>query len=283
VGDTDQLPSVGAGNVLKDIIDSAKFPVARLDKIFRQGERSAIVGVAHEILEGRDSIAFFEKPNVRSINASDDLTFIRTNSPEDCVQTCVAIAKSVPRLYGLDSVADVQVLVPMHKGAAGTSAFNAQLKAALNPDGDSLQFGSVSYAVGDKIMQTRNNYDLDLFNGDMGQIVSVARDKSALTADFDGRKVVLQKSDLSDFQLSYAVTIHKSQGSEYPVVLLPVVRGHFIMLWRNLIYTGLTRGRKKVFVVGDPDAWARAVSNSRAAMRKTFLVGRILGYGDKNI
>lgn len=283
VGDTDQLPSVGAGNVLKDIIDCGLFPVTRLNKIFRQGERSAIVGVAHEILAGRDSIALYEKSSVRAVNPSDDLTFIRTQTPEECVDTCVEILKNIPKLYGLDPVSDAQVLAPMHKGVAGTAALNAALKAALNPNSDGISFGSVSYCVGDKIMQTRNNYDIGLFNGDMGRIISIARDKSSLVADFDGRKVVLQRADLADFQQSYAVTIHKSQGSEFPVVVMPILRGHFIMLWRNLIYTGLTRGRKKVFVVGDADAWARAVSNRRALMRKTCLVRRLLEKGDKNI
>jgi len=283
VGDIDQLPSVGAGNVLKDIIESGVFPVTRLNKIFRQGERSAIVSVAHEILEGKDSIAFFEKPNLKAVNPSNDLTFIRTQTPEDCLNTCIDIIKKVPDLYGYDSISDVQVLAPMHKGVAGTSAFNTALKQALNHNKDGINFASISYSVGDKIMQTRNNYDLDLFNGDMGRIISIAKDKSSLIADFDGRKVVLQRSDLVDFQQSYAVTIHKSQGSEFPVVVLPILRGHFIMLWRNLVYTGLTRGRKKVFIVGDADAWARAVSNRRASMRKTYLANRISDYGNKII
>ena len=211
-----------------------------------------------------------------SINPDDDLVFIPADTPEDCVATCVDLVKNrLPRLFGADSVADIQVLAPMHKGSGGIAKLNEELKHALNSGADSVSYGGVNFAVGDKIMQTRNNYDLDIFNGDMGRVVSIARDGASLTADFDGRKIALTKSDLIDFQQAYAISIHKSQGSEFPIVVIPLLRQHFVMLQRNLLYTAITRGRKKVFVVGNQSAWSGAVKNARSAERRTFLKERL--------
>ena len=176
---------------------------------------------------------------------------------------------------GADPIADMQLLAPMHRGAAGIENFNASIKAALNPRTDGMRWAGTVFCVGDKIMQTRNNYDIDVFNGDMGRVVRVEGDNSGIVADFDGREVFLSKGDLSDFRQAYAISIHKSQGSEFPVVVMPLLRQHFIMLQRNLLYTGLTRARRKAFIVGDPSAWSAAVGNSRAAERRTFLRRRL--------
>lgn len=276
VGDIDQLPSVGAGNVLRDIIDSGKFPVARLDKIFRQGQRSMIVAAAHAILEGDASMRGVSFAPLNLVDFSDDIVFIPAETPEECVSVCVDLVKNkIPRALGADPVGDVQVLAPMYKGAAGIANLNYELKSAFGGGGGSLSYGGVFFAVGDKIMQTRNNYDLDIFNGDMGRVVSVAKDGSSLVADFDGRRVALSRQDLADFQQAYAISIHKSQGSEFPVVVIPLLRQHFVMLQRNLLYTAITRGRKKVYVVGSQSAWAAAVRNARTAERKTFLRERL--------
>ena len=284
VGDTDQLPSVGAGNVLKDIIASEKFSVTTLNKIFRQGERSQIVVVAHDILGGNESMAGFEPCSLGSADPLRDVNFILAENPQFCIETCVELIRDkIPLWYGLDSISDVQLIAPMHKGTAGISAFNSRLKSALNDGAKPLMFGSTAYCVGDKIMQTRNNYDIGVFNGDMGRIISISSDASFLTADFDGRKIELAKSDLADFQHAYAISIHKSQGSEFPVVVIPLLRQHFIMLQRNLLYTGITRARKKVFVVGDPSAWAAAVRNSRSVRRRTYLKERLNPDGNKNL
>lgn len=279
VGDIDQLPSVGAGNVLRDIIGSGKFPVVRLNKIFRQGQRSMIVAAAHAVLAGDASMAGISCAPVNLVDFSDDIVFIPAETPEDCVRACVDLIKNkIPRALGLDPVGDVQVLAPMYKGTGGIANFNFELKNAINGGGGAaLSYGGFSFAAGDKIMQTRNNYDLDIFNGDMGRVVSVAKDGSMLVADFDGRRVVLNKSDLADFQQAYAISIHKSQGSEFPVAVIPLLRQHFVMLQRNLLYTAITRGRKKVYVVGNQSAWAAAVRNARTAERKTFLKERLSG------
>ena len=176
---------------------------------------------------------------------------------------------------GANPISDMQLLAPMHKGAAGIENFNSAIKEALNPRKDGMRWAGTVFCVGDKIMQTRNNYDIDVFTGDMRRVVRVEDDGSGVLADFDGRRVFLSKNDLSDFKQAYAISIHKSQGSEFPIVVMPLLRQHFIMLQRNLLYTGLTRARKKVFVVGDPTAWAAAVRNSRAAERKTYLKHRL--------
>jgi len=276
VGDIDQLPSVGAGNVLKDVIASQKFSVARLSKIFRQGERSQIVFAAHRILRGDDSVGGFEPRRLCDVDKTADVSFIYAETPEECAAATVElISQKIPLWYGVDPIFDVQLLAPMHKGSAGISSFNAALKVALNPSKETLFGGGSQFSEGDKIMQTRNNYEIGVFNGDMGCVADVARDNSGIHADFDGRKIFIPRGELGDFQQAYAISIHKSQGSEFPIVVMPLMRQHFVMLQRNLLYTGLTRGRKKVFIVGQPEAWSAAVRNSRAALRRTFLKNRL--------
>lgn len=276
VGDADQLPSVGAGNVLRDIISSSKFPVVRLTKIFRQADRSEIVFAAHALLGGTASTAAFEPRPIGGIDYARDLNFVLAEDPEECVRTCVKlVSKLIPERCGADPFNDIQLLAPMHKGVAGIGNLNMRLKEALNPNAEALRYAGTSFAVGDKIMQTRNNYELDIFNGDMGRVIGMSPDSSALLAEFDRRRVSIPRGELCDFQMAYAVSVHKSQGSEFPIVVLPLLRQHFVMLQRNLLYTGLTRGRKKVFIVGDPSAWSAGAGNCRAATRRTFLRQRL--------
>ena len=275
VGDIDQLPSVGAGNVLKDLISSQKFSTTRLERIFRQGERSQIVITARDILNGVDSTASFPPTSLNFIDKNNDINFIDAPTPEDCIASCVKLIRDkIPQWYGCDSIDDVQVLAPMHKGTAGIESFNQALKSALNGDKKAWQCIG-KFAVGDKVMQTRNNYDLDIFNGDMGRIGQIIDGDTGVSVNMDGRKVAISRNDMSDLQIAYAISIHKSQGSEFPIVIIPLLRQHFIMLQRNLLYTALTRGRKKVFIIGDESAWKMAVKNIRSTRRRTFLKERL--------
>ncbi|MFZ5496486.1 MAG: ATP-dependent RecD-like DNA helicase [Verrucomicrobiota bacterium] len=278
VGDIDQLPSVGAGNVLKDLIATGRVPVTRLQFVYRQGKESAIVTTAHAINEGIAS----PPPVVNEVakaQAWSDLNFIAASSADDCLGKVVELCtRFIPQHFKwFDPVADVQVLAPMHKGVAGVANLNTQLQAALNGHARGIKTVSGEYRPGDKLIQLRNNYDKCLFNGDIGTVVSVDLSKGTLIADFDGEKHVFERGEFGDVALAYAISIHKSQGSEYPVVIIPLLKGHFMMLQRNLVYTAITRGRKKVFVVGEPAAWGMAVRNAESKQRCTHLRERILG------
>lgn len=277
VGDTDQLPSVGAGNVLKDLIATERIPVTRLEVVYRQKEQSLIVSVAHAINGGESS----PPPVVSEVakaQAWSDLNFIAASSPEDCLAKITELCTQfIPRHFNwFHPVHDVQVLAPMHKGVAGVGNLNASLQAALNPDRPGLKTVSGEYRPGDKIIQLRNNYDKDLFNGDIGAVLAIDGVKGTLTADFDGAEHVFERGEFGDLGLAYAISIHKSQGSEYPVVIVPLLKAHFVMLQRNLIYTAITRGRKKVFIVGEPAAYGMAVRNAESKLRCTHLREKIL-------
>ena len=277
VGDTDQLPSVGAGNVLKDLIATEKIPVTRLAVVYRQKDQSLIVSVAHAINGGESS----PPPVVSEVakaQAWSDLNFIAASSPEDCLAKITELCtKFIPSHFKwFDPVTDVQVLAPMHKGVAGVGNLNTSLQAALNPRHQGLKTVSGEFRPGDKLIQLRNNYDKDLFNGDIGQVLSIDGVKGTLTADFDGAKHTFERGEFGDLALAYAISIHKSQGSEYPVVIVPLLKAHFVMLQRNLIYTAITRGRKKVFIVGEPAAYGMAVRNAESKMRCTHLREKIL-------
>jgi exodeoxyribonuclease V alpha subunit len=291
VGDTDQLPSVGAGNVLKDLIASssqlstlnpqlaapgAAIPVTRLSVIYRQKDQSGIVTTAHAINSGDPSLP----PTVAEVagaQAWGDLTFIAATDAEDCVRKVIELCTEfVPRHWKwFHPVNDVQVLAPMHKGVAGVANLNAQLQAALNPNRQGLRSFNGEYRPGDKVIQLRNNYDKNLFNGDIGAVASVHADRGTLEADFDGERHEFTRADFNDLALAYCISIHKSQGSEYPVVIVPLLKAHFMMLQRNLLYTAITRGRKKVFLVGEPAAYAMAVRNSESKQRVTHLREKI--------
>ena len=291
VGDIDQLPSVGAGNVLKDLIGvssqlsalnsqlgSSAPPVTRLQFVYRQGKESAIVTTAHAINEGVNS----PPPVVSEVakaQAWSDLNFIAASSAEDCLAKVIELCTHfIPQHFKwFNPVTDVQVLAPMHKGVAGVSNLNAQLQAALNGRTQGLKAISGEYRPGDKLIQLRNNYDKNLFNGDIGTVVSVDLSKGTLVADFDGERHAFDRGEFGDVALAYAISIHKSQGSEYPVVIIPLLKGHFMMLQRNLVYTAITRGRKKVFIVGEPAAWGMAVRNAESKLRCTHLREKILG------
>ena len=267
VGDIDQLPSVGAGNVLRDIIDSQRIPVVRLVRIFRQAQKSRIVMNAHTINQGR----FPDTSNGRDT----DFFFMREDDPERAAETIVRLVKErLPRAYR-ESPDRIQVLTPMQRGVVGAANLNLLLQQALNPSGPSLNRGGYTYRQGDRVMQQRNNYDKDVFNGDLGYIREVDTEERTLKVDFDGKWIEYDITELDELTLAYATTIHKAQGSEYPIVVMPVLMTHFVMLQRNLIYTGITRAKKICVLLGAAKALAYAVRNVSVLKRNTRLKERL--------
>ena len=267
VGDIDQLPSVGAGNVLRDVIDSQRIPVVRLVRIFRQAQKSRIVMNAHTINQGR----FPDTSNGRDT----DFFFMREDDPERAAETIVRLVKErLPRAYR-ESPDRIQVLTPMQRGVVGAANLNLLLQQALNPSGPSLGRGGYTYRQGDRVMQLRNNYAKEVFNGDLGYIREVDTEERMLTVDFDGKKVEYDVTELDELTLAYATTIHKAQGSEYPIVVMPVLMTHFVMLQRNLIYTGITRAKKICVLIGAMKALAYAVRNVSVLKRNTSLRERL--------
>ena len=256
VGDIDQLPSVGPGQVLADIIGSGTVPVVRLTEVFRQAAQSRIITTAHQINQGRI-------PDLGKVEGETDFYFMPADDPEDAVPKIInLVGKHIPRKFGLDPIRDVQVLCPMNRGGVGARSLNIELQAALNPNPTAKveRFGW-TFAPGDKVMQIENDYDKDVFNGDIGYIQAVDTVEGELIVDFDGREVSYLFGELDTLVPAYAATIHKSQGSEYPAVVIPVMTQHYAMLQRNLLYTGLTRGKKLVILVGQRKAIAIAVKN----------------------
>ena len=276
VGDTDQLPSVGAGNVLKDLIATGRVAVTRLSVIYRQQEQSRIVTTAHAINSGDPTLPP-AVPEIAAIDPRSDLTFVAATDADDCVRKVIQLCTEfMPRhAREFHPVNDAQVLAPMHKGIAGVGNLNAQLQNALNGRHRGMRTTSGEYRPGDKVIQLRNNYDKNLFNGDIGTVVGIAAEAGTLEADFDGDRHTFDRSELNDLALAYTISIHKSQGSEYPVVIVPLLKAHFMMLQRNLLYTAITRGKKKVFLVGEPAAYAMAVRNSESKLRVTHLREKI--------
>ena len=267
VGDIDQLPSVGAGNVLRDIIDSDVVPVVRLTRIFRQAQSSRIITNAHKINQG----VFPDISNGKDA----DFFFIKQEDPELAAKEIVNIVKNrIPKAYHY-STNDIQVLAPMQRSVVGATNLNIILQEAINPEGDSLSRGGFKYRKGDRIMQIRNNYDKEVFNGDIGYVKEVNLEERTLTAIYEGRSVEYEDSELDELTLAYATTIHKSQGSEYPVVVIPLLMTHFIMLQRNLIYTGITRAKKICIIVGTTKALAYSVHNMVVLKRNTKLKERL--------
>lgn len=273
VGDVDQLPSVGPGAVLRDTIASGVVPCVRLRRIFRQAARSLIVTNAHRINEG-------EAPLQPAAGAEADFFVVQRRDPVRACQTVVElVTQRIPHRFGLDPVRDVQVLTPMNRGPAGTVALNDALQRALNPTGPALERGARSYRVGDKVMQLRNDYEKNVYNGDVGLVAGIDPDEGTMTVTFDDRDVTLADGDLDDLSLAYACTVHKSQGSEYPAVVLPLLTNHFVMLSRNLLYTAVTRGRRLVVIVCDPRALEIALSERRREDRRTQLASRLTHLG----
>ena len=275
VGDADQLPSVGSGNVLKDLIDSDLLKVTRLEVTFRQAENSGIVSLAHAILDGKTSPpALTDDP--KNLNSGNDVHFIKANSPEECVEQITRLCREIlPKKFSINTKNDIQVLAPLHRGVAGIGNLNDKIRDSINPTGATHSLGYNIFREGDKVIQTRNNYDKDVFNGDMGIIESVDSINGKIEINFDGRKICYERMEITDLQPAYAISVHKSQGSEYPVVIFPLMKQHFMMLQRNLVYTGLTRAKRKVIFVGDPAAYAMAIRNDKTLERQTDLVRKI--------
>ncbi|WP_287677488.1 ATP-dependent RecD-like DNA helicase [Bacteroides sp.] len=267
VGDIDQLPSVGAGNVLRDIIDSKRIPVIRLTRIFRQAQESRIVMSAHDINKG----VFPDTSNGKNT----DFFFIQQEDPEQAVDTIVKLVKErLPNAYKRPT-SDIQVLTPMQRGVVGAANLNMALQTVLNPGQVSLNRSGYSFRQGDRVMQLRNNYDKEVFNGDLGYIERVDMEDRTLFVCFDGRTVEYDVSELDELTLAYATTIHKSQGSEYPIVVMPVLMTHYVMLQRNLIYTGITRAKKICVLVGTKKALSFAIRNLSVLKRNTKLKERL--------
>ena len=256
VGDIDQLPSVGPGQVLADVIASGVVPVVRLTDVFRQAAQSRIITSAHKINQG--SIPDLSKPE-----GDSDFYFVQADDPETAVPRIVDLVKTrIPQRFGLNPIRDVQVLCPMNRGGVGARSLNIELQAALNPAGDrKIERFGWTFAPGDKVMQIENDYDKDVYNGDIGYIDDVDPDAGELKASFDGRSVSYEFGELDRLVPAYAATIHKSQGSEYPAVVIPIMTQHYAMLQRNLLYTGITRGKRLVVLVGQKKAVAIAVRN----------------------
>jgi exodeoxyribonuclease V alpha subunit len=253
VGDVNQLPSVGAGNVLKDMIGSGAFPVVELREIFRQARESLIIVNAHRIHNG-------ESPQLKPFGPGDDFCFIEQEEPGEVRRIILELVqRRIPRRFGFHPLDQIQVLTPMHRGESGSEKLNAELQRTLNPGEAAVLRGEREYRVNDKVMQIRNNYEKDVFNGDIGRIVRVDREMQEVMISFDGREVPYDYADLDEILLAYAISVHKSQGSEYPAVVIPLLSEHYLLLQRNLIYTAVTRGRKLVVLVGSKRALRIAV------------------------
>ena len=268
VGDVDQLPSVGPGAVLRDVIASNEVPTVRLSQIFRQAEGSKIVHNAHRIHDGLP-------PEGATEGGGEFYVFERTDPVEAADLVLKLVTQRIPKGFGLDARRDIQVLTPIHKGEAGTIALNERLQQALNPEGASVTRGSRVLRVGDKVMQTRNDYDREVWNGDIGFITSLDEGARKMMVRFDEREVAYEESELDELVLAYATTIHKSQGSEYAAVIVPILTQHYVMLSRNLIYTAVTRGKRLVVLVADPRAIGIALGETRKEDRRTHLAERI--------
>jgi exodeoxyribonuclease V alpha subunit len=304
VGDADQLPSVGAGNILGDLMAAPPATVTRLDTIYRQGKESGIVTTAHAILKGETHPGASFR-SLRDLDAAKDFSFIEADTPEQCVQAILYLTREyIPKHHQVHPVKDIQVMSPMHRGTGGITVLNAEIQQALNPKSAAesklrsnpdyapsaqrhfrektqkplpfeIPYGTITFRIGDKVIQTRNNYDKNVFNGDMGIIQGIAADSSGLTIEFSNEIVEYTKGELSEIQLAYCISIHKSQGSEYPVVVIPLLKQHFLLLQRNLVYTGITRARQKVYLVGSLDAYAMAIKNNDQQVRRTHLRTRL--------
>ena len=268
VGDIEQLPSVGAGDVLAHVIESGAANVAVLESVFRQGEHSGIVRAAHAIRAGR------MEPS--SADRGGDYFLVRSSSPETVAERIVTmVTERMPSAFGLDPIDDIQVLVPMHRGPVGTQALNEALQAALGVGGPHLQKGERRLHVGDKVMQRRNDYKLEVYNGDIGRIVAIDVASVSAVVRFGSRHVTYRASDLDSLELAYAITVHKSQGSEFPAVVLGLTMQHYTLLQRHLLYTGVTRAKERLVLVGDPRAFDMAVGSAPGSRRFTALADRV--------
>ena len=276
LGDIDQLPSVGAGNVLRDLISSGAVEVVALTRIFRQAQGSKIITSAHLVNQGKF-------PDLKS-GKNSDFFFISCEEPEKIAETVLELCqKRLPAYYKVDPFLDIQVLSPMQRGVTGTENLNRLLQEALNPGSDSLKSGGQSFRVGDKVMQIKNNYDKNVFNGDIGLVSLLNLEERTLSVLFEEMEVKYEQSELDELRLAYATTIHKSQGSEFPVVIAPFSVQHYLLLQRNLLYTCITRAQKLCVLVGSKKALGIAVSNNKIARRNTFLAERLREYSQEEV
>jgi exodeoxyribonuclease V alpha subunit len=268
VGDVDQLPSVGPGNFLRDLIDSGTLPVVRLTEIFRQAKDSFIITNAHRVNDG--TLPVLDAPR------ESDFFFIAEENPDKVVATIKTLCLDrVPKKFGFDPMRDIQVLTPMHKGVCGSENLNRELQATLNPSGAVIQRFGRTYRVGDRVMQIRNNYDKDVFNGDLGRIKRIDLVDHQVVVEFDDREICYEFEDVDELLPAYAISVHKSQGNEYPCVIVPILTQHYVLLQRNLLYTAITRGKKLVVLVGSKKALAIAVRNDKTAARYSHLRERL--------
>ncbi len=266
VGDVDQLPSVGAGQVLRDIINSEVIPTVRLTEIFRQAKTSSIITNAHLINKG-------QLPDLRSNHKESDFYFITAEPGDDIIQKIISLVKErIPNRFKLNSINDIQLLSPMQRGGSGVRSLNIELQKALNPNYTSgiEKYGQI-FAVNDKVMQTENDYDKEVYNGDIGIIKKINQEDQEIIITFYNRNVTYDYTDLDQITLAYATTIHKSQGSEYPAVVIPLTMQSFMMLKRNLIYTAITRGKNLVIIIGQKKALAIAVKDNKGLVRYSKL------------
>jgi exodeoxyribonuclease V alpha subunit len=276
VGDVDQLPSVGPGMVLRNLIDSGVVPVVRLTEVFRQAAHSRIITNAHRINEGM-------MPEFAAKNSESDFYFIDRDEPEAIAATLVEMVKTrIPAKFKVDAIRDIQVLCPMNRGSLGIRELNLRLQAELNPpraDEPVVEKFGWKFRVRDKVIQTENNYEKEVFNGDIGQMVKVDPVEREVVVRFDQREVVYDYGELDEVALAYAITVHKSQGSEFPVVVIPLATQHYLLLQRNLVYTGITRGKKLVVLIGQRKAMGMAVKNNRTERRFSGLLARLKAGG----
>ncbi len=272
VGDADQLPSVGPGRVLQDIIRSKTIPVSHLNEVFRQAASSLIITNAHRINRG-------EMPEFPGEGESSDCYFVESDDPEKALALVgKMIRQSIPKKFHFDPKNDIQILTPMQKGELGARNLNQTLQQLLNPHGEEVERFGITYRVGDKVMQTENDYDKDVYNGDIGCISHIDSEACEVSVDYDGRRVVYDFREMDELTLSYAITIHKSQGSEYPCVVIPLHTQHYVLLQRSLIYTAITRAKKLVVLIGTKKALNLAVSRAESRERTTTLAERLMEY-----
>jgi exodeoxyribonuclease V alpha subunit len=273
VGDVFQLPSIGPGNVLADIIQSDCMPVFYLKKIFRQDRESPIVMNAHRVRAGETP----EFEPSEQIDGDSEFYFLEQSAPEQVVSTIVQLCRQeLPRNFGLDPVNDLQVLTPMHKGPVGTINLNHVLQDALNPNPVLQERIGSNFKINDKVMHLKNNYQKDVYNGDIGTIHHIDKKSGQVTVDYYGRKVEYDATDLDEITVAYAISVHKSQGSEYPAVIIPLLTQHYVMLQRNLLYTAMTRGKKLVILIGTQKALSIALNNDKPQQRLSRLADRIV-------
>jgi exodeoxyribonuclease V alpha subunit len=280
VGDVDQLPSVGPGTVLQDLIESGVVPVVRLTEVFRQAADSRIITNAHRIRRG-------QMPDMRGAEPNSDFHFVERDEPEEIVATLIKLVQErIPERFDLDSIREVQVLCPMNRGSLGVRELNSALQRVLNPirSGEpSVERFGWRFQMRDKVIQTENDYDKDVFNGDVGIVERVHLVEQQVAVRFDERLVKYDFGELDEISLAYAITIHKSQGSEFPAVVIPLATQHYMLLQRNLIYTGITRGKRLLVLVGQKKALAIAVRNDRPQRRYSGLLASLRGNGQQGV